>query len=239
MKHLTDEVRHTNTIEETFEKMNQMEEEIPSSINEESEIIGEDLQVLQMTILLLPKEKGCLFDPFHHGNKTKRQGKPYAPKEPRNRTEYATQRPRAPGATNEENRFFSKHREDAYEEEMTMEMLEEAAEWDREVEGAGRFDEKGNFVLDEPEKEESSSTSEDWITVKSSKEKKKRQGKEDVTEEYTAIPVPVQAQAPVETKAAHEAQSQKKKEETEEDTDSEGFTVVKEKKNKASRRFKK
>lgn len=217
-------------LEELFEKISKLAEEIPASINEQSEVLGTDPQVLQLSLPLDKKEKSYLFSEKEEAPAFQRKPKgPFTKKEPK---------------------IHAQH----YVEEHAVctegsERVEEVEEWDIKVEGSGYFDAKGNYIMEhdqepEPEQEpkqaeELSSNEEDWITVQDAKGRKKNpnKGKSQSASETSA-------ERPVKTKLAVHApstasSSRRSTAHDESETDSEGFTVVKERKPKAATRTRK
>ncbi|KAI5166478.1 hypothetical protein NEIG_01720 [Nematocida sp. ERTm5] len=112
--------------------------------------------------------------------------------------------------------------------EKAREEIEEPEEWDTKEEVVGRFDEHGNFVVDEaaPTADESSN-GEDWITVEQ-KTKKRRQKEKEEQLTYTAVHHPEQKKesAPIKKHVPVE----------ESDVDSDGFKIVHDKKGKKNRK---
>lgn len=186
------EVRKSSAIEEAYNKLRKLEEQIPAYLNEESDIIGTDPQELNISFPPSVKERGCI-----NTQAPKKKAKEHKP------------------------------------EEVKEEVKEEVEEWDMRVEAAGRFDEKGNFILEEPPVQDESSNGEDWVTVEIKTKKKKQKEKEDQVT-YTAVQV-------TEKKPAARGQkktSPKPKETKEEsDTDSEGFKVVHDRKSKKNKKY--
>ncbi|KAI5190810.1 hypothetical protein NEMIN01_1212 [Nematocida minor] len=109
------------------------------------------------------------------------------------------------------------------------EAKEEPEEWDTKQECAGRFDEQGNFILEEANPQEEFSTGEDWVTV-DLKTKKKKQKEKDEQLTYTAV------QTLEQKKTAKLPKKNAPKSKEESDTDSDGFKVVHDKKSKKSKK---
>ncbi|KAI5186619.1 hypothetical protein NEHOM01_1587 [Nematocida homosporus] len=223
-------------LKDVLAEISQLEEHIPVFINEESDILGPDPKILQMSLPLNPKERNCLSYPILTPPK-------------RSKIQVTTQT----------TTYTSVHRHSLRSspflsdgEEME-EIGEEEAVWDTKAECMGHFDDEGNFLLRQEQQETSeplgrfddsgnfvmdqsqseSSTSEDWIVVEKSKTKKKRQSHPPAeAQSYTAVqnmPKPAPRSTSQRSIPVSDSLS---------DTDSEGFTVVKDKKSKSAR-FKK
>ncbi|KAI5171213.1 hypothetical protein NEFER03_0615 [Nematocida sp. LUAm3] len=204
-------------IQEALLELNKMEEHIPCFFNEQSEIMTLDPHHLLHAYPVSSKEKIYILSG---------EDRFFSPRP-------ASQNKRTSiGMGSSSDNSFQEEKEEAPMEEP----------WDVNIEDKqGYFDEHGNFTV-EQEKEESSSTGEDWITVKNPKKtKKKTQKPKKAPQSYTAVQeIPKEEEQkrktyPLKEKEKEKSQNQLKEESS---SDSEGFTVVKEKKSKAAR-FKK
>ncbi|KAI5189011.1 hypothetical protein NECID01_0366 [Nematocida sp. AWRm77] len=222
-------------LEEIFEHINKLVEEIPSTINEHSEILGTDPQTLQISLPLSSKEKVYLKPETDSVYFQKRSKGRFPGKEVRVHTQY-------------------------YAEEYGMEIeeverTEEVEEWDIKIEGKGRFDQNGNYVMDdsameqientekdqepaqEKSKEEPSSTEEDWIMVQDGKSKKKpvHKGKPHIHKPDVQKTGKVSRDRELAgASTSQHPHYSSKKDVSEEHTDNDGFTVVKDRKSKQS-----
>lgn len=183
------EAKRSNKIEEAYNQLRKLQEQLPSYLNDESEIIGTDPQELNISFPPSSKEKGCI------------------------------------------NFLLSKKKA---KEIKVEEIKEEVEEWDMRAEAAGRFDEKGNFILEELPPQDESSNGEDWVTVdQKAKKKKQKEKEEQVT--YTAVQTIEKKPAPA-VKHPKKPVVKPKESKEESETDSDGFKIVHDRKSKKNKK---
>lgn len=184
--------RKTGLIEDAYNRISKLQEEIPAYLNEESDVIGADPQELNISLPPLAKERGCMYFPF--SKKKSRDQRIEDPEEP-----------------------------------------EVPEEWDTREEAVGRFDEHGNFVLEEATPAEESSTGEDWIVVEQkTKKKKQKEREEPMTYTATQLIEPKKMQVPAKKPVVKTRETEAK---GESDTDSDGFKLVLDKRSKKHKKL--
>ncbi|KAI5133665.1 hypothetical protein NEAUS04_0512 [Nematocida ausubeli] len=123
--------------------------------------------------------------------------------------------------------LFAKKKVKDAKVEKPREEPEEPEDWDTKEEVAGRFDEQGNFIVEEAPAADEPAAADEWITVEQKTKKKKQKEKEEQVT-YTAVHQQEQfkEQKPIKKTVCKE----------EVDSDSDGFTVVHDKKGKKNKK---
>lgn len=196
------DARCAQSIRKKMEKILQLEEQPPRMLNPETHIFLSSPKVLHMTLPMSAKEQAFFRSPVPKRYKIKTQ--------PREAFEETHRRSETAEPAKEEEQAGPQ----AHEEE-----AKEALAWDVDIDNVGRFDHKGNFVV-VPDKD--SDDGEDWVVVKSAKEKKRKEGhrREIVSNLHARAPP---GPEDLRDKAASHAPGARDRPN---ETDSDGFTVV-------------